>query len=270
MSNVNKYNYQQIHDRRLAESICVAAVVSVTAFDPAKMTVDVQPLSKHLQNGKYESQPPILSIPVACTRSGGFIIRPWIKAGDTGVVVYLDHDMDSTVSGGKEAEPLTERNHATTDAIFVGGIVSGSYMVQGFPGESLVLSTDDGSVYAAVTKSGVKITGDVEVTGTITVTDDIIAESDVKIAGNAEVTGTITAADDIIAESDVKIAGNAEVTGTITAADDIITESDVKIAGDVEVAGKITAADDIIAESSISSAHHTHPGCSGGATGQPM
>lgn len=77
------------------------------------MTVDVQPLSKHLQNGKYESQPPILSIPVACTRSGGFIIRPWIKAGDVGVVLYLDHDMDSTVSGAKEAQPLTERNHAT-------------------------------------------------------------------------------------------------------------------------------------------------------------
>lgn len=112
MPNVKPYNYQQIHDRRLAESICVAAVVSVTAFDPAKMTVDVQPLSKHLQNGKYESQPPILSIPVACTRSGGFIIRPWIKVGDVGVVVYLDHDMDSTVSGAKEAQPLTERNHA--------------------------------------------------------------------------------------------------------------------------------------------------------------
>ena len=133
MPNVKPYNYQQIHDRRLAESICVAAVVSVTAFDPAKMTVDVQPLSKHLQNGKYESQPPILSIPVACTRSGGFIIRPWIKAGDVGVVLYLDHDMDSTVSGAKEAQPLTERNHATTDAVFVGGIVAGGYTVHLLP-----------------------------------------------------------------------------------------------------------------------------------------
>lgn len=101
MSAINDYEYQQIHDKRLAESICVAATVKVVAFDPAKMTVDVQPLSKHLQNGKYESQPPILGVPVACTRCGGFITRPWIKAGDTGVVVYLDHDMDSTVTGGK-------------------------------------------------------------------------------------------------------------------------------------------------------------------------
>ena len=38
---------------------------------PAKMTVNVQPLSKHLENGKYESQPPILKVPVALTHCGG-------------------------------------------------------------------------------------------------------------------------------------------------------------------------------------------------------
>lgn len=179
MAGVNSYDYQQIHDKRLAESICVAAIVSVTAFDPAKMTVDVQPLSKHLQNGRYESQPPILTIPVACTRSGGFIIRPWIKTGDVGLVVYLDHDLDSTVSGAKEAKPLTERNHATTDAVFIGGIVAGSYSVQGIPGESLVLATDDGGVYVAVTKGGVQIRGDVRVDGKITATGDVIAEDSI-------------------------------------------------------------------------------------------
>ena len=201
MPNVKPYNYQQIHDRRLAESICVAAVVSVTAFDPAKMTVDVQPLSKHLQNGKYESQPPILSIPVACTRSGGFIIRPWIKAGDVGVVVYLDHDMDSTVSGGKEAQPLTERNHATTDAVFIGGIVAGSYTVQGLPSESLVLAADDGSVYVGgTTKAG------------------RVANQGRRPRGK----------------------------------------------------GQITASKDIVAEERVSGAHHTHPGDSGGMTGQPV
>lgn len=154
MPKVNEYNYQQIHDRKLAESICVAAVVQVMSFDSAKMTVDVQPLSKHLENGSYESQPPILSVPIACTRSGGFIFRPWFKKGDTGVVVYLDHDCDSTVSGGKEAEPITERNHSSSDAIFVGAVVSGSYTVKGIPDESIVLATEDGSGFVTVAKDG--------------------------------------------------------------------------------------------------------------------
>lgn len=209
MPRINNYNFQQIHDRRLSESICVAAIVQVTAFDPSKMTVDVQPLSKHLQNGNYESQPPILSIPVACTRSGGFIFRPWIKAGDVGLVVYLDHDLDSTVAGGKEAAPLTERNHATTDAVFIGGVIAGSYTVPGIPNESLALASEDGSIYIAVTGKDIQIKGDVQI------------------------------------------------------------EGNIKIKGDTSADGKITATGDILAESSVSGAHHTHPGDSGGRTGQP-
>jgi len=143
---------QRTHDQKLKESLCVAAVVQVLKFDPEKMTVNVQPLSKQLENGKYESQPPILCVPVAVTHSGGFLFRPWFKPGDTGVVVYLDHDMDATVTGGKEAKPLTERNHATSDAIFVGAIVSGEYKVKGLPEESIALAKDDGSIYVAITK----------------------------------------------------------------------------------------------------------------------
>lgn len=160
MPLINDFNYQRIHDKKLLSSVCVAAVVQVIAFDPKKMTVNVQPLSKHLENGNYESQPPILRVPVACTRCGGFIFRPWYKVGDTGVVVYLDHDMDSTVTGGKEAVPLTERNHATSDAVFIGGIVSGEYEADGLPEKSIALAKDDGSIYAAVTEDRVIIKND--------------------------------------------------------------------------------------------------------------
>jgi hypothetical protein len=157
MPEINSYNYQQEHDRKLAQSVCVAAVVKVTAFDGAKMTVSVQPLSKHLENGNYESQPPIFKVPIAVTRCGGFIFRPWYKVGDVGVVVYLDHDIDSTVAGGKEAEPSTERNHSASDAVFIGGIVSGSYSVKQIPDESIVLATEDGNIYVAVKTDKVEI-----------------------------------------------------------------------------------------------------------------
>lgn len=155
LPDINPYIFQRIHDDRLRESICVAATVQVIAFDPAKMTVNVQPLSKHLENGKYESQPPILKVPVALTHCGGFVFRPWIKEGDIGTVVYLDHDMDATVTGGKEAKPLTERNHATTDAIFIGALVAGDYEVKGLLDESICIATEDGKIYVAVTKDKV-------------------------------------------------------------------------------------------------------------------
>ncbi len=157
MSDINNYNYQQTHDRRLAASICVAANVQVIAFDPVKMTVNVQPLSKQLENGKYESQPPILRVPVACTRCGGFIFRPWFNIGDTGTVVYLDHDLDRTLAEGKEVVPLTERNHSTSDAVFVGAIITGSYEAKNLLDESLSLATDDGKIYIAVSQTKVAI-----------------------------------------------------------------------------------------------------------------
>ena len=205
MPDLNSYKYQQVHDKKVIESVCVAAVVQVIAFDPQKMTVNVQPLSKHLENGNYESQPPILRVPVAVTRSGGFIFRPWFKPGDTGVVVYLDHDMDATVTGGKEAIPLTERNHATTDAVFVGAVVSGSYEVQGLPAESIALAKDDGSIYVAITLDKVAIKNGIT---TADFTADTIEMTTQKAIINADVqvNGKITASDDIIAENRVSSA----------------------------------------------------------------
>ena len=70
-------------------------------------------------------------------------------------MVYLDHDMDATVTGAKEAVPLTERNHATTDAIFVGALVAGDYKVKGLPEESIAIAKDDGELFAAITKDKV-------------------------------------------------------------------------------------------------------------------
>ena len=158
MSELDQFSYQQTHDRKLAENISVAATVKVIAFDKTKMTVNVQPLSKHLEHGKYESQPPILQVPVVCLRSGGFIFRPWIKVGDIGVILYIDHDIDSTVSGGKEAEPLTERNHSATDAVFLGAIVSGSYEVPDDLSETChIIAKEDGTIYVAVTNEKVAV-----------------------------------------------------------------------------------------------------------------
>lgn len=187
MGGLDTYKIQRIQNAKLRESVCVAAVVQVLSFDPKKMTVNVQPLSKQLENGKYESQPPILRVPVAVTHSGGFIFRPWFKAGDTGVVVYLDHDMDATVTGGKEAKPLTERNHATTDAIFIGALVAGDYKVEGLPEESIALAKDDGSIYVAITKEKVEVKNE-DTTAEFTATTIDMETTDVTITAKGTVT----------------------------------------------------------------------------------
>lgn len=175
MSNVNPKRYQDAQDKTNREAVNVAAIVSVMAFDSARMTVDVQPISKHLENGAYQSQPPILGVPVSCMRGGGFIFRPWYKQGDVGWVVYADHDIDRAVSTGVESEPNTERNHSTSDAMFVGGIVTGAAPVTGLPDGAAAISTEDGSVCFAVMPDKVKILANVEIDGSVTASGDVTA-----------------------------------------------------------------------------------------------
>lgn len=165
MNNSLQYRYEKAQQKEAAAAVSVAAIVKVISFDPSTMTVDVQPLSKRLEQGSYQSQPPTLGVPVACTKGGGFVFRPWYRAGDVGAVVYIDHDIDNVVANGSESEPNTERNHSANDAVFIGGIVPGNGPISGLPDGALALGTDDGSVYLAVTPGGIEIRGNVTVTG---------------------------------------------------------------------------------------------------------
>ncbi len=167
MMNHRQFENQNKERREQAKRLHVGALVAVTSFDPKAMTVCVQPISKRLADGVYDSQPPVLGLPVAPTRSGGYITRPWYVPGDVGVILYIDHDIDKAVESGAECEPNTERNHSESDAVFLGGFTPGSKPAPDLPGEALVLAKDDGSVYIAVKQDRVEVKGDLYVTGTV-------------------------------------------------------------------------------------------------------
>ena len=91
--NRTQFSYENQDKKATMESVRVGGFCRVEKFDPAKMTVDVQPLSKALDGGIYRTPPPVLGVPVALIRGGGFVHRPWYVAGDVGVLVYMDHDL---------------------------------------------------------------------------------------------------------------------------------------------------------------------------------
>jgi hypothetical protein len=121
----------EANERRLKQGIRVADIVQVTAFYKDKMTVDVKPLVKREISGTYVSPPPILSVKVAYvpmvakSEEAELEIEPDIKAGDIGVVVYLDLDSDGAISSGAESQPDSVRLHSGDDAIFVGVLMPG-------------------------------------------------------------------------------------------------------------------------------------------------
>lgn len=189
MNNVDPKRYQDAQDKKNRQSVNVAALVKVTAFNAATMTVDVQPLSQHLEGGEYQSQPPILGVPCSFTKSGGFIIRPWIAPGDVGLVVYVDHDIDKAVAGGQESKPNTERNHSTSDAVYIGGIVTGNAPVSGLPDGAAVIGTEDGETYIAITPGTITLVGDVEIQGNVHATGDATIDGDETVGGDTTASG---------------------------------------------------------------------------------
>lgn len=110
---MNEYDFavRAVRERSASKDVMVAEVVKVISFDPQKLTVSVKPLNKKLNQGVYKTSPQILSVPVAMTYGGGFLVRPWYKMGDIGVVLYCNGDIDKAVSDGAEVEPNTERSH---------------------------------------------------------------------------------------------------------------------------------------------------------------
>lgn len=117
----------EANEHRLLQNIKVADIVQVTAFHEDKMTVDVKPLVKREISGTYVSPPPILSVKVAYIPmvAEDVEIKPDIKAGDIGAVVYLDLDSDGAITAGAESQPVSVRLHSGDDAIFVGVLMPG-------------------------------------------------------------------------------------------------------------------------------------------------
>ena len=207
MKNVDAKRYQDAQERTLKRSVNVAALVSVVAFYPELMRVDVQPLSMHRVNGKYQSQPPILAVPVVGTRGGGFIVRPWVREGDVGLVVYVDHDIDGIVLNGQESAPDTERNHATSDAVYIGGIVIENDPITGIEENAAVISTENGGVYMAITQDRIKMRGTLEIDGNVYAHGYINADSSIVASGNLTVSGNATLSGILMAGVDVKAGG---------------------------------------------------------------
>ena len=167
MNRSREYSVRQAMQRKMAEEIHVADMVEVIEFYPDDMTVDAKPLVMAVSEDRFISRPPILKVPVATLGSREFFVRPWYKAGDVGIIVYLDYDSDNAFASGEEAEPLTTGCHTGKDGIFIGCIMCGYSPVEGIPEETIAIGT--GENYMAFGKEGINICGKIKLDGELEV-----------------------------------------------------------------------------------------------------
>lgn len=158
MDKSRAYALEQARKRGIQKSICVAELVQVMEFYAEDMAVDVRPLVMAEQEEGYMERPPVLKIPVIMLGSLEIPVRPWYKAGDIGLAVYLDQDSDNVILSGTDSEPQSRGYHTGEHAVFVGAVLCGGASLEMPDGQGgKAVSAGMPGQYVTISEEGIKI-----------------------------------------------------------------------------------------------------------------
>lgn len=162
----------------------------VLNYDRARNVATVRPLVTLLTTeGEAVPRAQVAEVPVLAIGAGGFVINFPIKAGDMGWIEASDRDISLFMQQAGETRPGSLRMHSFEDGRFIPDAMR-SYSIDGEDAERMVVQTLDGSTRVAIGEGIVKVVtnGTVEIEAPIT-----------KILGQVQVTGGITVTEDVVA-----------------------------------------------------------------------
>ena len=150
-------------------------VVSFTPDPPRAVVKAAMP--KRLANGDELPAPNVYEVPVAYAAGGGFSHTVPLKPGDGVLLVFSQRSLEGWLSG-RDTAPDDPRKFALSDAICIPGLRSQGVTVDP---EAAVTAWDGGSLrfepggVAALKLTKLTIEGEVEVTGGMKVSADVVA-----------------------------------------------------------------------------------------------
>ncbi len=154
----------------------------VTAVDLVKMTVECQPAIQGVQtfpDGSTQdvNLPLLVDCPICFPSAGGFILTLPIAVGDEVLVVIASRCIDAWWQQGGVQPAMEVRMHDLSDGFVIPGPRSQPNVVGSISSVNAELRNDAGTVKLSITPAGainmtapagVKITGNLNVTGEIT------------------------------------------------------------------------------------------------------
>ncbi len=209
------------HLQEVLAQINCAQVGRVVSFDRDAGSASVQILAKRVvfnkvqEGGALQQTPnlvdyPVLTdVPVHFPSGGGAILSMPIAAGDVGVLLFNDRDLDAWWQAGGANVPNSGRLHSLSDAMFLPGLFAPSNpLPEGTTGDDVIL-TFGGAV--------IKITpaGAISITAVLGNNVTVLADGTVQITGIGQV--NVTALDVN------KIRINNGILSLKTALDDLMT-----------------------------------------------
>ncbi len=178
----------------------------VQSFDPAAMTVIVQPTIQALWrdplgNETWQTLPLCLDVPVLFPGGGGCTITFPLEAGDECLIIFASRCIDAWWQSGGVSVQAELRMHDLSDGFCIPGPRSKPRALSGISMSALQIRSDDGTAFVEVGTSAphaisVQTTGDVEIVApNIKLTGAVEIVGAVQITGEVGVTGKVTAQD---------------------------------------------------------------------------
>ncbi|WP_285907930.1 Gp138 family membrane-puncturing spike protein [Pseudodesulfovibrio pelocollis] len=241
-------------DGRMAE-VWTALPGVVVAFDPAAMTVSVQPSIKgrvERPDGSATSValPVLVDVPVVFPSGGGFTMTFPIAPGDDCLVVFAARCIDAWWQSGGVQEPMEPRMHDLSDGFALVGPFSQPRTLPAVSAQNVQLRTNDGLASVTIMPDYTITAYNPAASITLTPDGEINAEADARI---------------LLRAPHLEIAANA-----ITLAGLDGSGAAATITGDITLDGSLTSTGDQVAEG-VSQVHHVHTGVQAGSdtTGEP-
>ena len=164
--------YRTIMDT-VSANLRVAMPGIIQSFNSTEQTVVVQlavreRIKQPDLSFKWVQIPLLVDVPIVIPRAGGFSITLPVQEGDECLVVFADTIIDAWwANGGVQNQP-EKRRHDLSDGFAILGVWSQPRVIPNYSTSSAQLRTDDGSVYAEISTSGITLNGDVTITGSLT------------------------------------------------------------------------------------------------------
>lgn len=150
----------------------------VVSFDAATQTVSIQIMIDQVDyNDEPLPLPPLVDVPVAMIRYGGFSITAAPVAGDEGLAHFSERCIDGWWESGRSSIPLDIRFHDLSDAFFEPFYSSKNNALAIIPN---AMHLGASSTYIRIFQNGtIEINGNVNINGSVNVSGSIDANGDV-------------------------------------------------------------------------------------------
>ncbi|QNT79299.1 Gp138 family membrane-puncturing spike protein [Entomobacter blattae] len=162
------YNAQTFHiDRHIKQNVNTSIPARVVKVDRAKRRLTCTPMVHQITpTGEAIPHGKIFDVPYGYVQGGNCLIQVDPVEGDIGFVCFSQRDISRVKDGFKDDAPETLRTHAWEDAVFIQNLHSDK------SAEHIIRFDPDGGI-ELISNKPIKITGDLEVTGSITAQGDV-------------------------------------------------------------------------------------------------